>query len=217
MTSLAGHPLDVEQSGIDALYSGTQKCLSCPPGLSPIYFSDRALERIARRTRPCQSWYLDFDLIEGYWGTARAYHHTAPINQLYGLHEALRQVLLEGLPQRYDRHALNARALWAGLEALGLELRVRREDRLHPLTAVAIPEGVDDRQVRGALLDRHGIEIGGGLGPMAGNTWRIGLMGAGSTRRNVTLVLDALARELGREDSAPVAAADRVYQQAATG
>lgn len=216
VTSLAGHPLDVEQSGIDALYSGTQKCLSCPPGLSPIYFSDRALERIARRTRPCQSWYLDFDLIEGYWGTARAYHHTAPINQLYGLHEALRQVLLEGLPQRYDRHALNAQALWAGLEALGLELRVRREDRLHPLTAVAIPEGVDDRQVRGALLDRHGIEIGGGLGPMAGNTWRIGLMGAGSTRRNVTLVLDALARELGREESAPVAAADRVYQQAAT-
>ncbi|MEO0649554.1 MAG: alanine--glyoxylate aminotransferase family protein [Planctomycetota bacterium] len=217
VTSLAGHPLDVEASGIDALYSGTQKCLSCPPGLSPVHFSDRALERIAQRERPCQSWYLDFDLIEGYWGTARAYHHTAPINLLFGLHEALRQVLLEGLTERYARHALHANALWVGLTAMGLELRVARAARLHPLTAVAIPEGVDDAEVRGGLLREFGIEIGGGLGPMQGNTWRIGLMGASSHRRNVDLVLGALGAMLGRSSGDALGAADRVYAECGPG
>ncbi|MHC4264053.1 MAG: pyridoxal-phosphate-dependent aminotransferase family protein [Planctomycetota bacterium] len=214
VTSLAGHPVDVEANGIDALYSGTQKCLSCPPGLSPVYFSDRALARVSERGRPCQSWYLDFDLIEGYWGTSRAYHHTAPINQLFALHEALRQVLLEGLPARFARHALHANALWAGLEAMGLELRVARADRLHPLTAVAIPDGADDLEVRRGLLERFGIEIGGGLGPMQGNTWRIGLMGAGSNRRNVDLVLAALGAliDTGDGDRA-LAAANRVYSE----
>ena len=213
VTSLAGHPLDVERAGIDALYSGTQKCLSCPPGLAPVHFSERALERIRNREQPCQSWYLDMELIEGYWGSSRAYHHTAPVNQLYGMHEALRQVLLEGLPERYARHALHANALWAGLEAMGLELRVERPHRLHPLTAVAIPDGVDDATVRGRLLSEYGIEIGGGLGPMKGNTWRIGLMGHGSNRRNVNLVLGALGALLERSERGATAAADRVYAE----
>jgi alanine-glyoxylate transaminase/serine-glyoxylate transaminase/serine-pyruvate transaminase len=214
VTSLAGHALDVEAAGIDALYSGTQKCLSCPPGLSPIYFSERALERQRQRATRCQSWYLDFQLLEGYWGQDRAYHHTAPINLLYGLHEALRQVHLEGLPARIARHALHARALWAGLEAMGLTLPVAAPHRLHPLTAVSIPPGVDDRAVRRRLLQEFGIEIGGGLGSMAGNTWRIGLMGAGSQRRNVHLVLSALAAVLGERRPAradPLEAAAAIY------
>jgi alanine-glyoxylate transaminase/serine-glyoxylate transaminase/serine-pyruvate transaminase len=198
VTSLAGHPVDVDGWGIDALYSGTQKCLSCPPGLSPVYFSERALERLAQRATPVQSWYLDLSLIEGYWGGERAYHHTAPINMLFAFHEALRQVHAEGLEVRYARHQRHAEALWAGLEALGLELRVQREHRLHPLTAVSIPEGVNDAEVRAELLRDWSLEIGGGLGPMKGNTWRIGLMGAGSTRRNVELCLSALKASLAR-------------------
>lgn len=198
VTSLAGHVVDVHGWGIDALYSGTQKCLSCPPGLSPVYFSERALERLSQRKQPVQSWYLDLSLIEGYWGGTRAYHHTAPINMLFAFHEALRQVHAEGLETRYKRHRLHAEALWAGLEALGLELRVAREHRLHPLTAVSIPDGVVDAEVRAELLRDWSLEIGGGLGPMKGNTWRIGLMGAGSNRRNVELCLAALKTSLAR-------------------
>lgn len=197
VTSLGGHPVEIDDWRVDAAYSGTQKCLSCPPGLSPVTFSERALEKMRGRTAPVQSWYLDLSLIQGYWGEERSYHHTAPINMLYGLHEALRLVLEEGLSDRYARHAKNAAALRAGLAELGLEVRVPEGERLNSLTSVAIPDGVDDARVRRYLLENYDLEIGGGLGPMKGNTWRIGLMGSGSTQRNVALCLaglkDALA------------------------
>lgn len=196
VTSLAGHAVEVDGWGVDAAYSGTQKCLSCPPGLSPVTFSARAVERIRSRTHKVQSWYLDLSLIQGYWGAERSYHHTAPINMLYGIHEALRLALVEGLDARFERHARHAKLLRDGLADLGLSVRVPEEERLNPLTTVAIPEGVDDAMVRRFLLDEYGLEIGGGLGPMKGNTWRIGLMGAGSTRRNVALCLDGLRAAL---------------------
>jgi alanine-glyoxylate transaminase/serine-glyoxylate transaminase/serine-pyruvate transaminase len=162
-----------------------------------------------------QSWYLDLSLIASYWGQERAYHHTAPINMLYGLHEAMRLVLVEGLEARFERHARNTRALVAGLEALGLSHRVPPDERLVPLTPVAVPDGVDDAAVRAYLLRNFGLEIGGGLGPMKGNTWRIGLMGAASTRRNVTLCLSALRAALEAErwraPDDPLAAAARAY------
>ena len=215
VTSLAGHELFIDEWGIDAAYSGTQKCLSCPPGLSPVTFSARAKEVLAERKTPVQSWYLDLSMIANYWGSERAYHHTAPINMLYGLHEALRLVLEEGLEARVARHALNARALVAGLEALGLEPRVAASERLAPLTAVAIPEGVDDGNVRSFLLENYSIEIGGGLGPMKGNTWRIGLMGSASTRGNVTACLASLRAALTANGfevaSDPLGAADEVF------
>jgi alanine-glyoxylate transaminase/serine-glyoxylate transaminase/serine-pyruvate transaminase len=211
VTTLGGLPIDMDAQRIDALYSGTQKCLSCPPGLSPVAFSAEAQRVLASRKVPVQSWYLDLSLIGQYWGSERVYHHTAPINMLYAIHEGLRLVLEEGLDVRAARHRENARALGAGLEALGLTLRVPPGERLPPLTTVAIPDGVDDLGVRRALLARYGIEIGGGLGPMKGNTWRIGLMGAGSTRRNVTLVLAALETLLREQGFAtkgdPLAAA----------
>ncbi len=219
VTSLGGYRLALDEWGVDAAYSGTQKCLSCPPGLAPISFSSRACDRLAARKQPVQSWYLDLSMIAEYWfadgGGGRAYHHTAPINMLFGLHEALRLVLEEGLEERAARHARNAAALVAGLEAMGLELRVSPSERLAPLTAVAIPDGVDDGKVRRHLLERYGMEIGGGLGPMQGNTWRIGLMGAGSTRRNVTLCLAALREALEAQEWAvggdPLAAAAAAY------
>lgn len=196
VTSLGGHELQLDAWGIDAAYSGTQKCLSCPPGLSPVSFSDRARQKIESRSTPVQSWYLDLTLLMGYWGDDRAYHHTAPIQAVYGLHEALRLVLEEGLEARWQRHATHAAELVAGLAELGLEPRVPAEERLAPLTAVGIPEGVDDGLVRAHMLDRFGVEIGGGLGPMKGNTWRIGLMGAGSSSANVALCLAALRSAL---------------------
>jgi len=215
VTSLAGLPVELEAWGVDAAYSGTQKCLSCPPGLAPVSLSPRAAATLEARRTPVQSWYLDLGLIASYWGGERAYHHTAPINMLYGLHEALRLCLVEGLAERFERHALHARALWAGLEALALELAVPEAERLVPLTAVRIPEGVDDARVRARLLASWGLEIGGGLGPLKGRTWRIGLMGAGSTRRNVTLCLSALASALAgegfRPEGDPLEAAAEVY------
>ena len=192
VTSIAGYELRFDEWGVDAAYAGTQKCLSCPPGLAPVMFSARAVDVLRGRTHKVQSWYLDLSLIADYWGQKRSYHHTAPINMLYGLHEALRVALEEGLPARAARHQLNASALVAGLQAIGLEARVPEAERLAPLTAIAIPEGIDDARVRRYLLEHFQLEIGGGLGPMAGNTWRVGLMGAGSTRRNVNLVLTAL-------------------------
>jgi len=215
VTSIAGTPLCLDDWGIDAAYSGTQKCLSCPPGLSPISFSKRASERLAARKQKVQSWYLDLTMISNYWGSERAYHHTAPINMLYALHESLRLALEEGLAPRAERHSLNGRALCAGLEAMGLEPAVPAAERLPQLTAVQIPEGVDDALVRKHLLDAFGLEIGGGLGPIKGKVWRIGLMGAGSTRRNVTLCLSALASALQAQGH-PVgadglAAADAFY------
>jgi alanine-glyoxylate transaminase/serine-glyoxylate transaminase/serine-pyruvate transaminase len=207
VTTLGGRPLDVNRSGIDALYSGTQKCLSCPPGLAPLYFGPRALERLKSRKVPVQSWYLDLSLIEAYWGSERAYHHTAPINMVYALHEALRLCVSEGLPTRIARHERAARALYAGLEALGLELAVRPEHRLAPLTAVRVPAGVDEATLRKRLLLEHDLEIGGGLGPMKGTTWRIGLMGAGATLERVETCLRALGAVLGRNAESAVTAA----------
>ena len=199
VTSLGGLPVEMDAVGADALYSGTQKCLSCPPGLSPISLSPRARARLDRRKQPVRSWYLDLSLIARYWGGERLYHHTAPINMLYGLHEALRVVLEEGLAARYARHARLSRALWAGLEALGLRLLVPAEERLAPLTLVEVPEGVDDARLRRALLERHRLEIGGGLGTLKGRALRIGLMGESCTEQHVRLCLAALGEELGRE------------------
>lgn len=207
VTSLGGLPVDVDRIGIDLIYSGTQKCLSCPPGLSPISLSPRALESLHARANAVQSWYLDLSLISRYWGGERLYHHTAPINMLYGLHEALRLALAEGLEARYARHAQHSRALAAGLAALGLDLPVPAEERLAPLTLVRIPQGVDDARTRRALLESYGIEIGGGLGVFKGNAWRIGLMGASSSRRHVMLCLGALADVLRQQGyRAPVEA-----------
>jgi len=215
VTSLGGHAVKLDEWGVDAAYSGTQKCLSCPPGLSPVSFSPRAVERLARRKSKVQSWYLDLTLIQGYWGEDRSYHHTAPINMLYGLHEAARQALVEGLEARWARHALHAAAFVAGVEALGLAPRVPADERLNPCTAIAVPDGVDDPRVRRFLLEQFGLEIGGGLGPMKGNTWRVGLMGAGSTRRNVELGLAGLGAALRDQGQAArgdaLAAAGAVY------
>lgn len=203
VTSLAGHAVEIDAWGVDAAYSGTQKCLSCPPGLSPVTFSSRAVDKMRARTSPVQSWYLDLSLIQGYWGEERSYHHTAPINMLYAIHEALRLVLTEGLDARFERHARNAERLRTGLVALGLQPRVPAAERLNSLTTVAVPEGVDDGRARAFLLERFGLEIGGGLGPMKGNTWRIGLMGTGSTERNVALCLAGLRAALEDQGFGP--------------
>ena len=199
VTSLGGHPVGVDRNGIDVCYSGTQKCLGAPPGLAPITFSERALERIRARKSKVQSWYLDITMVEKYWGSDRTYHHTAPISMNYALREALRIVCDEGLEARWRRHELNHRALVAGVEAMGLEMNVAPEHRLWSLNAVRVPDGVDDARVRGRLLNDSNIEIGGGLGPLKGKIWRIGLMGSGSSRENVLLVLDALHRALNAE------------------
>jgi alanine-glyoxylate transaminase/serine-glyoxylate transaminase/serine-pyruvate transaminase len=192
VTSLGGVPVDVDRMGIDAVYSGTQKCLSCPPGLSPVSFSERARDVLSSRKTPVQSWYFDLNLIGQYFGGERVYHHTAPVNMIFALHEALRLVLEEGLQARYARHRNQADALRRELEALGLELPVDESVRLPPLTLVRIPDGVDDRAVRAKLLADHALEIGGGLGDFKGNAWRIGLMGASATPRHVELCRNAL-------------------------
>jgi alanine-glyoxylate transaminase/serine-glyoxylate transaminase/serine-pyruvate transaminase len=196
VTSLGGVAVDVDRMGIDAVYSGTQKCLSCPPGLSPVSFSKRAVDLLSSRKTPVQSWYFDVNLIGQYFGGERAYHHTAPVNMIFALHEALRLVLEEGLEARFERHREQADALRQGLEALGLELPVAESDRLPPLTLVRIPDGVDDRTVRAKLLAEHGLEIGGGLGDFKGKAWRIGLMGASATPGHVDLCLNALEEAL---------------------
>ncbi len=216
VTSLGGVRIDLDAHGVDAAYSGSQKCLSCPPGLAPISLSDRAVKVLTTRSHPVQSWYLDLNLIANYWGGARAYHHTAPVNMNYALHEALRLALDEGLEARIVRHARHAAALSAGLEAMGLSLPVPPAERLAPLTLVGIPDGVDDKAVRGRLIQQYGLEIGGGLGKFAGKAWRIGLMGAASTPRNVTLCLAALGDALRAEGFSPtgdgVAAAAEALQ-----
>lgn len=196
VTSLSGVDVRVDQWGVDACYSGTQKCLSCPPGLSPVTFSPRAVEAMDKRKTKVQSWYLDMSMLRKYWGESRVYHHTAPVNMTYALHEALVIVLEEGLEARIARHDRHHRGLRAGLEAIGLNYVPKRS--LTTLNAVHVPDGVDDKAVRGALLERFGIEIGGGLGPFAGKAWRIGLMGEASTQRNVMLLLAALESLLGR-------------------
>jgi alanine-glyoxylate transaminase / serine-glyoxylate transaminase / serine-pyruvate transaminase len=217
VTSLGGLPVEIDHWQVDAAYSGTQKCLSCPPGLAPVTFSPRAVEIMDARTTKVASWYLDMSMVRNYWSDkSRAYHHTAPINMNYGLHEALRIVLEEGLDHRFERHRRNHLGLRAGLEALGVEFAVTEEHRLPMLNAVRIPAGVDDKQVRSQLLSEYGIEIGGGLGPLAGKTWRIGLMGETSTQRNVLLFLAALeaclqAQKHSRSPGAGVAAAIESY------
>lgn len=201
VTSLGGIPLLADEWGADAIYSGSQKCLSAPPGLSPLTFSENAITALKARRSPVQSWFLDLSLIMGYWqGTgARAYHHTAPINMLYGLHEALLMLREEGLEAAFARHRNNHLRLKRGLESIGLELLVAEASRLPQLNAVVVPDGVSEADVRKRLLEEFDIEIGAGLGELAGRIWRIGLMGAGSTEQNVDRVLEALATCLGRK------------------
>ncbi len=201
VTSLAGIEVSVDKWGADAVYSGTQKCLSCVPGISPVTFSERAVERINNREHKVQSWFLDMQLVMGYWGGEgkRAYHHTAPINALYALHESLLMLHEEGLEASHARHLRNHRALVAGLEAMGLSMAVAEDWRLPQLNSVLIPEGVDDAAVRAALLAEFDLEIGAGLGALAGKTWRIGLMGFASSERNVAYCLQALEAILHRQ------------------
>jgi alanine-glyoxylate transaminase / serine-glyoxylate transaminase / serine-pyruvate transaminase len=193
VTSLGGAPVETDRWGIDVCYSATQKCLSCPPGLSPFTLSDRALTAIRARRTPCQSWYLDMALIADYWAEgSRAYHHTAPISMLYALREALRLVEEEGLPARFTRHRLNGDALVAGLTELGLSPLPPIEHRLPMLTCVTVPSHIPEAKIRASLLSTYGIEIGGGLGPLKGKVWRIGLMGESSTEAYVLTLLKAL-------------------------
>jgi alanine-glyoxylate transaminase/serine-glyoxylate transaminase/serine-pyruvate transaminase len=194
VTSLGGQPVEVDAWELDAVYSGTQKCLSCPPGLAPVTFSDRAVAAIDARKTKVQSWYLDMQMVKDYWGSNRAYHHTAPINMNYGLHEALRIVLEEGLEARFARHKRNHLALKAGVRAMGLEYAVKDAHQLPMLNPILIPAGADDAAVRKQLLNEFGIEIGGGLGPMKGKTWRVGLMGVAACPANVLMFLSALEK-----------------------
>ncbi len=211
VTSLGGIPVLVDEWGADAVYSGSQKCLSCVPGLSPVTFGPRAVERIQGRKTRNQSWFLDFGLLTGYWtgGAKRAYHHTAPVNALYALHESLVMLLEEGLEAAWERHARMHRALAAGFEAMGLALPVAADWRLPQLNAVAVPAGVDEARVRARLLERWNLEIGAGLGALAGKVWRIGLMGQSATPTHVATclaALDAVLAELG----APIARGEAV-------
>lgn len=194
VTSLGGVELAVDAWGIDAIYSGTQKCLSCTPGISPVSFSERAVEVIKNRKTKVQSWFLDMNLVMGYWdgGTKRAYHHTAPINALYALHEALVILKEEGLQNAWIRHQHHHKALAAGIEAMGLSFVVKTGERLPQLNSVTIPAGVDEAAVRKQLLERYNLEIGAGLGSLAGKVWRIGLMGYAANQKNVLFCLGAL-------------------------
>jgi alanine-glyoxylate transaminase/serine-glyoxylate transaminase/serine-pyruvate transaminase len=198
VTSLGGVPVEIDKWQVDAAYSGTQKCLSCPPGLSPVTFSARAMERLAQRKQKVQSWYLDLSMIRNYWGQERAYHHTAPINMLYGLHEALTIALEEGLEPRFARHRAMHELLKTGLAQLGITYASQEGRSLPMLNAVNVPAGVDEASVRKLLLEDYGIEIGAGLGVFKGKVWRIGLMGYGASRRNVMLFTGALKEILAR-------------------
>jgi alanine-glyoxylate transaminase / serine-glyoxylate transaminase / serine-pyruvate transaminase len=196
VTSLAGVPLEVDELGLDIVYSGSQKCIGAPPGLAPITLAPAAEARLEARERPVDTWYLDLTLLQRYWGPERTYHHTAPISLDFALYEALRMIAEEGLEARWARHRANAELLWAGLAELGLGLHVPPEHRLPSLTTVLVPDGVDEAQVRGRLLHEYGVEIGGGLGALKGRVWRIGLMAHSSRAENVELVLGALRRVL---------------------
>ena len=193
VTSLGGIEVAVDRTGIDAIYSGTQKCLSCPPGLSPLSFGPRAINAIEKRKTMVPSWYLDLGMVRSYWSGERKYHHTAPINMIYALRESLRLVAEEGLEARFTRHRLNHRALVIGDRGYGVcRCLSPKLERLPMLNAVRVPPGIDEKRVRIALLDGFGIEIGAGLGSLAGKIWRVGLMGHSSSQRNVLLFLSAL-------------------------
>jgi len=214
VTSLGGSELRVDDWGIDAIYSGTQKCLSCTPGISPVSFSKKATEVITSRKTKVSSWFLDMNLVMGYWGAnaKRAYHHTAPVNALYSLHESLVMLQDEGLENAWTRHEKNHQALRAGLEAMGINFVVDEADRLPQLNSVSIPDGVDDAAVRAQLLNEFNLEIGAGLGALAGKVWRIGLMGHSSRAENIILCLSALEAVLGDavKQGVAIAAAQKI-------
>jgi len=218
VTSLGGIDVNLDAWGADAAYSGSQKCLSCAPGISPVSFSERAVEVVKSRHTPVKSWFMDLNLVMGYWGEGptRSYHHTAPVNAIYGFHEALVILQEEGLQASWQRHELNHQALKAGLEAMGLAFIVPENERLPQLNAVTIPDGVNEAIIRSKLLQNFNLEIGAGLGSLAGKVWRIGLMGYASNASNVILCLSALESVLS-ESNAPInkgvaiAEAYRVY------
>lgn len=197
VTSLGGLPVKIDEWDVDIAYSGSQKCLSCPPGLAPITISERAREVMHERKTPVANWYLDLSLLDNYWGEERTYHHTAPITMIYALREGLRLVYEEGLEARFARHQRHAEILWEGLEGMDLTMHVPVEYRLPTLSTPRIPEGVDDLAIRKQLLNEYNIEIAGGFGKLAGKVWRIGLMGYSSRVENVTLLLAALEELLG--------------------
>jgi alanine-glyoxylate transaminase/serine-glyoxylate transaminase/serine-pyruvate transaminase len=216
VTSLGCVPVEIDRWQIDACYSCTQKGVGAPPGLAPITFSDRAMQAVRARKQKCRSWYFDLAMIERYWGNERLYHHTAPITMNYALYEALRIIVEEGLEPRFQRHRAHAAALQAGVQGMGLELAAQPGHRLPQLTAVRVPEGIDDAKVRGELLRTFNVEIGAGLGAFRGKVWRIGLMGESSKRENVMLILNALETilaSMGMEIArgAALVAADRAY------
>jgi alanine-glyoxylate transaminase/serine-glyoxylate transaminase/serine-pyruvate transaminase len=204
VTSLGGVPVEVDAWEADAVYSGTQKCLSCPPGLAPLTLSPRALDAVKARKTKVQSWYLDAGMVADYWAEGkRVYHHTAPISMVYALRESLRLVLEEGLEARFARHRRHSAALMAGLAALGCEPQAQQGRRLPSLNCVKVPGGVDEGAVRKYLLAEHSIEIGGGLGPLAGKVWRIGLMGESARQENVLAVLAAIEQGLTKQGKGP--------------
>jgi alanine-glyoxylate transaminase / serine-glyoxylate transaminase / serine-pyruvate transaminase len=219
VTSLSGCELRIDDWGIDVCYSGTQKCLSAPPGMAPLTMSAQAMQVVANRNEPPRSWYVDLTMLGRYWGggtRTRAYHHTPPMTMLYALREGLRIVLEEGLEPRIVRHLRNSRAFWSGIEAMGLTLHVEEKDRLTPLTTVRVPEGIDEMAIRTGLLLEHNIEIGRGFGNLEGQVWRVGLMGYGSSEENVLALLYALEMQLakqkfGLDRGAGVAAAARAF------
>jgi len=216
VTSLGGCPVKVDEWELDVVHSATQKCVGCPPGMAPITFSPRAEKVLGARKTKVQSFYLDMSIVQQYWGQERFYHHTAPISMCYALREALRLLYEEGLEARWERHALNSRALMAGLQAMGLQAFAQEGYRLAQLNAVRVPEGIVDANVRGRLLDEYSIEIGSGFGVLNGQIWRIGLMGYNSTARTVYVFLSALEAVLQAEGFAlspgeAVAAAREVY------
>jgi alanine-glyoxylate transaminase/serine-glyoxylate transaminase/serine-pyruvate transaminase len=200
VTSLGGVELKADEWGLDAAYSCSQKCIGCPPGLAPVTFSDRAVEAAKSRKHPIRSWYLDITLLEKYWGSTRMYHHTSSSTLNYALLEALLLIEEEGLQNRFERHLRNHRALVAGVEAMGLEMLVKPEYRLPTLNTIRVPEGIDEAKVRGYLLETFNLEIGAGLGALAGQVWRVGLMGYSSSAENVLFFLSAISRALALQD-----------------
>lgn len=221
VTSLGGVPVELDRWGVEVAYSGTQKCLACPPGVAPITFSERALGKVRERRSKVTSWYFDVSMVEKYWGSERVYHHTGPISMNYAIREALRVIFEEGLEARFRRHALASRALQAGVEALGMSMFARAGARTPTLNTIALREGMDDAAVRGRLLNDFNIEIGGGLGAVAGKIWRVGMMGHGATHANVVYLLSALEAifsKLGYIARAGegVAAASQVFADAAS-